>query len=92
MEHPPLAPRPIIIGSNQLLLTDEDFLNGYQVGHLAYMTRSRAKQFSDTSLRKLLMTMLESMEFSEAYIFGYVVGWLITFASKGPKLAENQSV
>ena len=84
MKHSPFEPRTISIGSNQLLFTDEDFLNGYQTGHLAYMANGRAVRFSDTSLRKLLMAMLENVEFSDAYGFGYVVGWLVAFISKEP--------
>jgi hypothetical protein len=85
-----MQPRTIPIGANALLLTSEDFMNGYQAGHLAYMTHGREMQWSDTSLRTLLMDMLESMEFSEAYCFGYVVGWLVTFACKGQKPQGNQ--
>ena len=90
MERPPFVPRAAAIGSNQLLLTNEDFLNGYQVGHLTYMTNGRALPFSDTSLRKLMMAMLENMDFSEAYCFGYVVGWIVTFASKEPRQQDRK--
>jgi hypothetical protein len=80
-----MSPRAITVGRNTLLLTDEQFLNGYQAGHLAYMAYGREMQFSDTSLKDMLMEILESMAFSEAYSFGYVVGWLVTFAGKEPK-------
>jgi hypothetical protein len=80
----PLSPRTITVGVNQLLLTDEDFLSGSQAGHLAYMVQDRARQFSDTGVRKFLMAKLENMDFPEAWCFGYVVGWLVTFAGKPP--------
>jgi len=89
MAHTPLSPRAIPVGANQLLFTDEAFLNGYQAGHLTYMVNGRAMQFSDTSLRKFLMAILENMDFPEAYCFGYVVGWLVTFASKEPQRRDN---
>jgi hypothetical protein len=84
MAQTPFVPRTIPIGANQLLLTDEAFLNGYQTGHLAYLAHDRATRFSDTSLRKLLLAVLDNLNFPEAYRFGFVVGWLLTFASKGP--------
>lgn len=83
-----LTPRMIPIGNSSLLLTNEQFLNGYQAGHLAYMADGRITQFSDTSLITLIMDKLESLEHSEAYAVGYVVGWIVTFASKGPKRSE----
>jgi hypothetical protein len=85
MAQKPFPPRTITIGANQLLLTDEAFLNGYQAGHLAYMAHGRGVPFSDTSLRELLMKVLEDTEFPEAYCVGYVVGWLVTFASRSPQ-------
>jgi len=91
MPNIPLAPRTIPIGANQLLLTDEDFLNGYQAGHLAYMAQDRARQFSDTSVRKFLMAMLENMDYSEAYCFGHVFGWIVTFASKMSQPTKDAS-
>jgi hypothetical protein len=91
MPNIPLSPRTITVGVNQLLLTDEDFLNGYQAGHLAYMAQDRARLFSDTSVRKLLMEMLENMDYSEAYCFGHVFGWIVTFASKPPQPAKDGS-
>ncbi|SRR5579875_170720 len=84
-------PRNISVGANQLLLTDEDFLNGYQAGHLAYMADGRKIRFTDVSLRQFMMTMLENMEFSEPYCFGYVMGWIVTFAGKEPKQQDNAS-
>jgi len=89
MAQTPFVPRNVPVGANQLLLTDEAFLDGYQAGHLTYMVNGRAMQFSDTSLRALLMAMLENMDFPEAYCFGYVVGWLVTFASKQPRPQAN---
>jgi hypothetical protein len=35
-------------------------------------------------VRKFLMAKLENMDFPEAWCFGYVVGWLVTFAGKPP--------
>ena len=84
MAQTPFAPRTIPVGANQLLLTDEAFLNGYQAGHLAYLAHDRATRFSDTSLRKLLLAMLDNLDFPEAYRFGFVVGWLLTFARSAP--------
>lgn len=71
------------IGAGSLLFTKLDFLNGYQAGHLAYMTEGRTVQFSDTSLTTLLMEKLEDLEHTDLYCMGYVVGWLASFTTKG---------
>lgn len=80
-----MIPRTITVGTNALLLTNEEFLNGYQVGHLSYMAESRTLALTDASLTTLLMTALEDMHHSEPYCMGFVVGWLCTFASKSAK-------
>lgn len=78
-----MTPRLVQVGAGSLLFTNLDFLNGYQAGHLAYMTEGRATQFSDTSLTTLIMDKLESLEYTEPYSVGYVVGWLVSLATKG---------
>lgn len=78
-----MKPRLEQVGTGSLLFTKLDFLNGYQAGHLAYMTEGRTIQFSDTSLTTFLMEKLENLEYTERYSVGYVVGWLVSFATKG---------
>lgn len=78
-----MTPRLVPVGAGSLLFTKLDFLNGYQAGHLAYMTEGRTVQFSDTNLITLIMDRLESLEYTEPYSVGYVIGWLVSFATKG---------
>jgi hypothetical protein len=80
-----ITPRMVPVGRGSLLMTSEEFLNGYQAGHLAYMTEARAVAFSDERLRTLIMDKLESMDDSERYNVGYVVGWIVSLACKGTK-------
>lgn len=80
-----MTPRVVPMGTGSLLMTTEDFLNGYQAGHLAYMTEGRKVQFSDESLITLIMDRLESLEYTEAYSVGFVVGWIVTLVSKGSR-------
>lgn len=77
--------RTIQIGNGLLLVTNLDFLNGYQAGHLAYMTEDRTVVFSDTRLITLMMDKLESLDDTEPYSVGYVVGWLVSLSCKGTK-------
>lgn len=85
-----MLPRTITVGTNALLLTSEDFLNGYQAGHLSYMAEFRNHTLTDSNLTELLMAALEDMQHSEPYCMGFVVGWLATFASKSAKLPEGE--
>jgi hypothetical protein len=78
-----MTPRLVPVGTGSLLFTSPDFLNGYQAGYLAYMTEDQTVQFSDTSLIAMIMDKLESLEYSEPYSVGYVVGWIVSLATKG---------
>lgn len=78
-----MTPRTVQVGTGSLLITKEDFLNGYQAGHLACMTEGRSVLFTDETLRMLIMDKLESLEYSEPYSVGYVVGWIVSLATKG---------
>ncbi len=78
----------VSIGSGALAITSEDFLNGYQAGHLAYMADVTKVHFSDRHVTSLLMEQLEDVDHSEPYNFGYVVGWLATLANKGQEVSS----
>ena len=78
-----MTPRTVPVGAGSLLITSLDFLNGYQAGHLAYMTGGWTAEYSDTSLITLIMEKLESLEYSDPYSVGYVTGWVVSLATKG---------
>ncbi len=73
------------IGRGSLAITSEDFLNGFQAGHLSYMVNRSEVLSSDESLTTLFLDKLECMDHSSRYSMGYVVGWLATLANKGQK-------
>lgn len=75
--------RTITVGNGALIATSEDFVNGYQAGHLAYMQQGRFTLFTDSRLIGLMMEKLESLAYTEHYSTGYVVGWIATLAAKG---------
>lgn len=85
-----MLPRTLTIGINVLVLTSEDFLNGYQAGHLSYMAEFRTLALTDRALTELLLAALEDTGHTEAYCMGFVVGWLATFACKSPKPQEGE--
>jgi len=84
-----MEPKTISVGNGSLLITTEDFVNGYQAGHLAYMNQGSAALLTDEMLRTLMMDKLESMDHSERYCVGYVVGWIVSLAHKGLKQQEG---
>lgn len=81
--------RTILIGQGTLLVNDEDFINGYQAGHMAYQLQAKAATFTNTSVTEMMMEKLESLEFKEQYSVGFVVGWIATLASKGQQLGQG---
>lgn len=86
-----MLPRTITVGTNALVLTNEDFLNGYQAGHLSYMAEFRNHTLTDNTLTELLMAALEDTQHSELYCMGFVVGWVSTFACKSARPQEGET-
>jgi len=82
----------IAVGNGALLATTEDFVNGYQAGHLAYMQQGRHTLFTDSLLIGLIMEKLESVVYTEPYCIGYVVGWIATLAHKGLERQGGEQV
>jgi hypothetical protein len=82
-KHQNMPPKVVQAGNGCLLITSEDFLNGYQAGHLTYMTKRHIVLFSDEQLTAMILEKLESMDHSSIYSTGFVVGWLKTFVGKG---------
>jgi hypothetical protein len=77
--------RPLPVGKGFIFATREDFLNGYQAGHLTYMAaRTKHPQlYTDEEMRELFFEKLEDMSLTTTYGIGFVVGWLHTLASNG---------
>ena len=73
---------PVRVGNNTMYVTGEDFINGFQAGHLAYM-RERNKHNAEKDLTHKMLEALERMEQTEKYSVGYVRGWIISFALRG---------
>ena len=79
------TPRTVSIGQGSLVMSSEEFVNGYQAGHLAYMLESRAGVFTDEALINQIMMRLTSREHTIRYSAGYVVGLVTALASKDSK-------
>ena len=75
--------KPVAVGKGFILVTSEDFLNGYQAGHLEYRVNGQAVTHSDEQITDLFFEKLEDMENSSLYGIGFAVGWLHTLASGG---------
>ena len=75
--------RSLVLGYGVITVTSEDFLNGYQEGHLTYMVQDRNRQHSDESITALVLGHLESLEQSSLHGTGFIVGWLVTLVTGG---------
>ena len=76
------TPRNVSIGQGALVMTSEEFVNGYQAGHLSYILESHATLGTDEELITLMLKRLVSREHSTRYSAGYIVGWIAALASK----------
>lgn len=80
-----MNPRTAKVGTGTILLTNPDFTNGYQVGHLSYMAERAAHPhpYTDEEIEELFLEKLEDVVLSTPYGIGFCVGWLHTLATKG---------
>ncbi len=83
-------PKPVSVGNGLLVMTTEEFINGYQAGHLAYMSQSRTTILIDETVIIHLLDKLEDIHFTDRYSVGYVVGWIAALVSKGTQVQESK--
>ena len=74
--------RVITVGKGTIVVDDEDFLNCYQAGHMAYQLQMKKTTSTNKSITDMVMEKLESMEIKEQYSIGYIVGYISTLALK----------
>lgn len=85
-----MTARPLSIGNGVIFVASEDFLNGYQAGHLAYMAQRCTAPCTDDELTSMFLEKLEDTASSSLYSIGFIVGWLNTLASKGTRSSARQ--
>jgi hypothetical protein len=78
-----MEPRAIVIGQGTMLVDSEDFINGYQAGHLACTSDVRHYEITNENVTAILMEKLEDVDSPVQYSIGYCIGWIATFALKG---------
>ncbi len=77
--------KPVPVGTGAILATSEEFVHGYQAGHLAYMAAKTTHPhlYTDEEVAKVCFEKLEEITLSDSSSIGFVVGWLHTLASNG---------
>ena len=65
-------------------LAAQEFINGFQAGHLAYMAYWRNTVLIDTLVVIALMKRQPGLQSSLVFTCGYLVGWLTTLVRKSP--------
>lgn len=88
-----MEPRTLAVGQGIMLVNSEEFLNGYQAGHLACTLDCRASALghyalTNETLTALMMEKLEDVDCPEQYNVGYCIGWIATFATKRPHVQQ----
>lgn len=81
--------RPLFMGRSMVAVTSEDFLTGYQEGHLTYMVQDWTSQHTDESITALVLEQLESLDHSSLHGTGFIVGWLVTLITRGTQRREG---
>jgi hypothetical protein len=63
-------------GSTTIEVQDDEFFNGYQVGHFLYRTTQREKtSLTDTTIFTVLRDILQSVSHADRYRAGTISGW-----------------
>lgn len=78
---PAYLPRNITVGQGSLIMTSEDFVNGYHAGYLSSLLGARMAHLTDEALITLILEKLARKDASERYRAGYVVGWIVALTS-----------
>ncbi len=74
----------IIIGKGNIIVDNEQFINGYQAGHIACTIDRRKYVMTSDNITGILKEKMEDVQEREQYSIGYCVGWISTFVLKGP--------
>lgn len=63
------------LGTTTIQLHDDEFMNGYQAGHMAYGLDVQAKLLTDHDLYAFLSKHLLSVFSTDRFRAGYISGW-----------------
>jgi hypothetical protein len=85
-----MEPRIITIGKGTMLVDNEDFINGYQAGHLACTLDCRHFPVTNENVIAIFMEKLEDIDLPWQYGLGYCIGWTATLTTKGNSIAFQQ--
>ena len=67
-----------------IIVTDDEFANGYQTGYLRYRTDDRTKTLIDMDIYALYVGTITSVRHSGRYLAGYVMGWTAALLGTTP--------
>jgi hypothetical protein len=77
--------RNVSVGQGCIVMTSEDFVNGYQARHLSSLLEARTEMVTDEALLTLIRDRFASQDHRERYNAGYIVGWLAALVCKEKK-------
>lgn len=72
------------IATTTIVVTDDEFANGYQTGYLRYRTDAPTKTRTDMDIYTLYVGTMTSVRHSGRYHAGYVMGWTAALLGKTP--------
>ncbi len=78
-----MKPRVILIGKGSVLVENEQFINGYQAGHMACRIDCRKYAMTSENITGILKEKMEDIRTNEQYCIGYCVGWIATLVIHG---------
>ncbi len=77
------SPRIIQIGNTAIHATNQDFIQGFEAGNLAF--QANQEPYTDEEVMQLILDKLEDLNCSTSFGLGFSVGWLNALARDGGK-------
>jgi hypothetical protein len=76
------------IGNTTLLVEDDEFGNGYQVGYLRYITEYKEMLLSDSQVYHFMMQTCLDVSHTDRWNAGVVSGWVAAMHGKERRIIQ----
>lgn len=78
----PPASRSILLGTVTILLTNQQFVDGYQNGYLRFRLSGPSIRMTDYEVYTFLLTNLRDFHYPDRWNAGYVLGWITALVER----------
>lgn len=81
--------RSILLGTVTILLTTQQFVDGYQNGYLRFRLSGPSTRMTDYEVYTFLLTNLRDFHYPDRWNAGYVLGWITALLERPTQASER---